>query len=249
MREYARTHGCLLRFLREQLDDPEATDCGRCARCLGRPLRVLELDAVDAGAAALSRTGVVLAAKKTWPTGMAATGIELSGRIPEGSAAREGRAVARLTDLGWGDRLTAALAGDEEPSAALLEGVLRTLRDWSWENRPEVVVAMPSTRHPVLIAALAGRIAAAGRLVDGGALRRSAVRRPQREVHNSAHKLANVVGALEVPDEVSEAVRDRAVLLVDDLWDSGWSATWAARLLREAGAAQVLPFALAAAGG
>jgi ATP-dependent DNA helicase RecQ len=249
MREYARTHGCLLRFLREQLDDPQAADCGRCARCLGHPLRELQLDGVDAGAAALSRTGVALAVKKTWPTGMAATGIDLSGRIPEGGAAREGRAVARLTDLGWGDRLTAALAGDEEPSPALFEGVVRTLRDWPWEARPEVVVAMPSIRHPVLVGALAARVAAAGRLQPGGVLRRVTARRPQREVHNSAHKLANVVGALEVPGDVAEAVRDRVVLLVDDLWDSGWSATWAARLLREAGAAQVLPLTLAAAGG
>ncbi|MCW2549657.1 MAG: Phosphoribosyl transferase domain, partial [Mycobacterium sp.] len=41
----------------------------------------------------------------------------------------------------------------------------------------------------------------------------------------------------------------RVVLLVDDLWDSGWTATWASRLLIEAGAAQVLPFSLAAGGG
>jgi ATP-dependent DNA helicase RecQ len=68
-------------------------------------------------------------------------------------------------------------------------------------------------------------------------------------LHNAAHKLANVVGAFEVPADLTDAIRDRVVLLVDDLWDSGWTATWAARLLREAGAAQVLPFALAAVGG
>ena len=45
MREYLHTSRCLLRFLREQLDDPEAADCGRCSRCLGSrwaaPLRSL----------------------------------------------------------------------------------------------------------------------------------------------------------------------------------------------------------------
>jgi len=35
------------------------------------------------------------------------------------------------------------------------------------------------------------------------------------------------------------------VLLVDDVIDTGWTATVAARLLRKAGATAVLPFALA----
>ena len=36
------------------------------------------------------------------------------------------------------------------------------------------------------------------------------------------------------------------VLLVDDLTDTGWTLTMAARVLRAAGATDVLPFALAA---
>lgn len=35
------------------------------------------------------------------------------------------------------------------------------------------------------------------------------------------------------------------VLLVDDVTDTGWTLTMAARVLRAAGAPQVLPFALA----
>ncbi len=249
MREYVQTSRCLLRFLREQLDDPEAADCGRCSRCLGRPIRSLSLSSVEAGRDALTRAGVALPVKKTWPTGMAAAGIALSGRIAAGSAAGEGRAVARLSDLGWADRLAALLAANEPAPGWLKDAVVATLRDWPWERRPEVVVAMPSMRRPTLMASLAAGIASVGKLHLAGSLQRSAERRPQAEVHNSAHKLANVIGAFEVPPEVSEAVQGRAVLLVDDLWDSGWTATWAAKLLSDAGAEQVLPFALALAGG
>jgi ATP-dependent DNA helicase RecQ len=35
------------------------------------------------------------------------------------------------------------------------------------------------------------------------------------------------------------------VLLVDDVTDSGWTLTMAARVLRRAGVSEVLPFALA----
>jgi len=41
---------------------------------------------------------------------------------------------------------------------------------------------------------------------------------------------------------------DGPVLLVDDVVDSGWTATVVARLLRRAGAPAVLPLALALAG-
>jgi ATP-dependent DNA helicase RecQ len=41
------------------------------------------------------------------------------------------------------------------------------------------------------------------------------------------------------------AAVDGPVLLVDDLTDSGWTLTMAARVVRAAGAAAVLPFALA----
>ncbi len=95
---------------------------------------------------------------------------------------------------------------------------------------------MPSASHPVLVSSLAAQ---ARRRWAGssmrGALTAHLERRPQQELHNSAHKLANVVGAFEVPPAVAEAVRGRVVLLVDDLWDSGWTATWARRLLRRGG--------------
>jgi ATP-dependent DNA helicase RecQ len=39
------------------------------------------------------------------------------------------------------------------------------------------------------------------------------------------------------------------VLVVDDLIETGWTMTVAARLLREAGATATLPFALAVAAG
>ena len=36
MRRYARHDGCLMEFLRRELDDPGAEPCGRCMWCIGR---------------------------------------------------------------------------------------------------------------------------------------------------------------------------------------------------------------------
>jgi ATP-dependent DNA helicase RecQ len=52
---------------------------------------------------------------------------------------------------------------------------------------------------------------------------------------------------LELSDAARAGLPGRTVVLVDDWTDSGWTLTVAARLLRQAGAAEVLPFVLAQA--
>jgi ATP-dependent DNA helicase RecQ len=56
-----------------------------------------------------------------------------------------------------------------------------------------------------------------------------------------------VWSAFRVPDDLRARLAETPgpVLLVDDSADSRWTSTVAARLLREAGAAVVLPFVLA----
>ncbi|MBO0607731.1 RecQ family ATP-dependent DNA helicase [Myceligenerans salitolerans] len=63
---------------------------------------------------------------------------------------------------------------------------------------------------------------------------------------NSAMRLAGVARRLELQlgEPALRGLPGRTVLLVDDYTDSGWTLTVAARLLRQAGAARVLPFVL-----
>ncbi|MQA25945.1 MAG: DEAD/DEAH box helicase, partial [Micromonosporaceae bacterium] len=76
MREYAAMTGCRMRFLREQLDDPYADDCGRCDGCAGRwyPDEA-PADALAAAQEHLGRAGVVVEPRRMWPTGGAAIGV------------------------------------------------------------------------------------------------------------------------------------------------------------------------------
>jgi ATP-dependent DNA helicase RecQ len=111
MREYARTPGCRMAYLRRCLDDPGAAPCGRCDRCAG-PLFDADVStaALDAANAFLGRPGVPVPTKKLWPTGMEAVGVPLKGRIAPAEQISPGRAVGRLSDLGWGNRLRAVAA-------------------------------------------------------------------------------------------------------------------------------------------
>jgi ATP-dependent DNA helicase RecQ len=266
MLEYAATSGCRMEYLRRQLDDPEAAPCGRCDNCTGRkwPESVPET-AQAAARDHLLRPGVEIQPRKMWPTGMRELGIDVAGKISQDLAAEPGRALGRLTDLGWGSRLR-TLVDDPLPAGSdadqvgpadgdvpddVLAAVVRVLAAWDWADRPAAVVAMPSATRPRLITDLAGRVAAIGRMPYLGAL---AYTRPDRHSaghhsrqYNSAQRLRTIWSSLAVPDSVRAELARIAgpVLLVDDRIDTGWTMTVGSMVLREAGASAVLPLTLA----
>lgn len=245
MLDYQATQGCRMAFLRAQLDDPDLgadERCGRCDNCTGERYSA----DVDAAAAedtrrTLMRPGVELSPRKQWPTGLAKLGIDLSGRITDGP--QPGRVIGRLTDLGWGARLRALLDGpDGEVPDDVVTAAVKVLAAWDWAERPTAVMALDSETHPMLIGSLRSRLAELGRLTDLGTLRYAPGRRPATAA-NSAYRVAALSGAWSPPEPVPADAGP--VLLVDDLADTGWTLTMAARVLRAAGAAEVLPFALA----
>jgi ATP-dependent DNA helicase RecQ len=203
---------------------------------------------VDAGAeedtrARLMRPGVDLAPRKQWPSGLAKLGVNLSGKIVDGPA--PGRVIGRLTDLGWGARLRRLLdEPDAEASEDVVLAAVKVLASWDWETRPTAVMALDSDRHPVLISSLARELARLGKLTDLGTLQYAPERRPVTAA-NSAYRVAALYGSWVAPDPAVIAAAGGPVLLVDDLSDTGWTLTMAARVVRAAGAAEVLPFAVA----
>ncbi|GAA4687491.1 RecQ family ATP-dependent DNA helicase [Phytohabitans rumicis] len=256
MREYAETPDCRMEFLRRCLDDPGAVPCGRCDRCAGVTLASeVSMPALAAAQAYLGRPGVEIAPKKLWPTGLEAVGVPLRGKISPGEQSAPGRAVGRLSDLGWGSRLR-GMVGPDSPDAPLPDdvagAVVEVLKAWArgdnpWPARPVAVVAVASRSRPLLVSSLAQRIATVGRLPYLGALARTGDGGGARG--NSAQRVRALHGAFVVPAELAAqlATLDGPVLLVDDLVDSGWTLTMTARLLRQSGAPLVLPLALAVA--
>lgn len=253
MLDYERTPGCRMAFLRAALDDPELEPgwrCGRCDRCGGVSLPgAPDVDAVQAARDDLDRPDVEIVPRRQWPAGMAALGLEVSGRIPEDERAETGRAVARLDGLGWSGPLRTLLADgapDQETPVPLRRAAAQVLDDWA--PGVEGVVAVRSTTRPVLVGHLAEGLArylgvpfvGAVGPVEGHA-------EPGRHDVNSATRLAGVARrlGLELSPGALAGLAGRSVLLVDDATDSGWTLTVAARLLRRAGAAAVHPFVLA----
>jgi ATP-dependent DNA helicase RecQ len=247
MLDYLATDSCRMEFLRRQLDDPAAAPCGRCDNCTGRHWSA---EVSTAGAAQardrLRRPGVEVTPRRMWPTGLSELGV--SGRIAAGLMAEPGRALGRLTDIGWGNRLRRLFA-EGSPDAPVpdevVEAVVKVLAAWDWPARPTGVVAVGSRSRPLLVGSLVRRIAEIGRLPYLGELAPAGP--PPGRRHNSAQRLRSLWSALAVPDELRAAVSRSPgpVLLVDDRIETGWTVTVAAKILREAGAPAVLPLVLA----
>jgi len=254
MRDYQQAAGCRMRFLREQLDDPVAEDCGRCDNCGGLELagEVAE-SSLDQASSELRRPGVPIEPRKQWPAAMVELGVPVSGKLGPDELLEPGRAVARLTDLGWGQRVRSLLATDGSDAPVppdLVQVAIQVLADWPWQQRPVAVVRIGSHRQGRLIADLAGQLATLGRLVDLGEVEHRAASATGRS--NSAQRLRAVWDGYRLPeplvDRLAGELHGQPILLVDDLLDTGWTMTVVGRLLKAAGAGQVMPFALGVSG-
>lgn len=267
MRDYVTTTGCRMEFLRRQLDDEGAAPCGRCDRCAEpRFTDAVSSSSLDSARGELGRAGVEVEPRKMWPTGLPAVGVDLKGRIPAGEQAASGRALGRLSDIGWGNRLRPMLspqAPDEPVPDDVTKAVVGVLADWAkgpggWasgspdaQSRPVGVVTMASHGRPRLVQSLGARIAEVGRLPLLGSIEYA----PGHEAaqvsrSNSAQRLKALDGALVVPPGLAATLAQAQgpVLLVDDSTETGWTLAVAARLLRRAGAQGVLPLVLAVQG-
>lgn len=265
MRDYVTTTDCRMEFLQRQLDDEGAKPCGRCDNCAGaRYTAEASAVALDAARADLGRAGVEVEPRRMWPTGLPAIGVDLKGRIPAAEQAAQGRALGRLSDIGWGNRLRPLLA-PQAPDGPVPDDVARAavgvLADWArgpggWapgvdeaQPRPVGVVTVASGTRPQLVRSLGARIAETGRLPLLGTVQSSGEQH-QLPRSNSAQRLKALAGALTVPPELAETLARAGgpVLLVDDYTETGWTLAVAARLLRRAGAQGVLPLVLAVQG-
>lgn len=254
MLDYLRSDECRMRYLRRQLDDPAVLAdpewrCGRCDNCGGLHLSSeVSAAAVEEAADRIARPGVPIEPRKLWPTGLSSIGVSRSGRIKQ--PAEEGRAIARLTDLGHGAALRGLFAVDAPDGPvpdALARAMVTLLQDW--QPRVDAIVVAESERKPLLTADLASGLS---RFLRAPVVGRWAVVDlsvgPDRGATNSAQRVAAVTRRCTLQLDDPAAVEGRRVLLVDDRLVTGWSLTLAAEALHAAGAAGVVPLVLGVSG-
>jgi ATP-dependent DNA helicase RecQ len=245
MHEYVAHQGCLMEFLARSLDDAEAKPCGVCANCQGRGFRAAVSETL-AGEALLFLKGDVLTIepRKMWPAGLFPD--EKATILPE-HRLEPGRALSCYGDPGWGRRVKSGKHADAVFGDELVKAAAELIRErWKPVPFPRWLTAVPSPRHPYLVRDFATRLAAALDLPFAPALVCARRMPEQKTLRNSPLQARNALEMLGIQRELIQA---GPVLLVDDMIDSGWMLTVAARLLRTNGSGIVYPFALARASG
>lgn len=239
---YVDSRTCLMAFLRHALDDPGATECGKCAVCRGEPVVGTAVDgglAIEA-ARFLRHAEIVFKPKKQVAAG-AFQEYGFRGNFPKNSQAEEGRILSRWGDAAWG-----GLVADDKHAGhfrdALVDAMAEMIRDrWRPYPGPQWVTCVPSNNHPNLVPDFARRLADRLGFPFVDAIRKVRDNEPQKMQQNRFHQCRNLDGVFDVAQEMPSS----PVLLVDDVIDSGWTVTVLAALLRRAGSGPVFPVALA----
>ena len=244
MQRYLEADGCLMTFLAAALDDSSSQACGQCAGCLGRPLMELSFDRALALAATrfLRQSETPLVCPVRAPANAFPT-YGFSGNLSLDLRAETGRILCRWGDAGWGQTVADGKSRGRFGDDLVLATAEMVQERWRPAPSPEWVTCVPSRAHPHLVPDFAGRLAGALRLPFQPAVRKTRDNGPQKTQQNRFHQCRNLDGAFSIDGPVPPG----PVLLVDDVFDSGWTLAVIAALLRQAGCGPVWPVALAAA--
>lgn len=250
MQAYIEGRQCLMQFLAAALDDPQAQPCGKCAVCQGAPVvsPVISDERLIQAQRFVRQSEMVLDLKKQWDiSALPAYSGKFSwtkANIPLNLRGETGRILSRWGEPVWGERVAKGKAEGRFADDLVAASVELIQTRWAMESPPAWVTCIPSTRHPELVPDFAMRLATSLGIPFRPALTKTRHTEEQKGMENRYHQCGNLDGAFAVQASGPELAGP--VLLVDDVFDSGWTLTLAVALLRQEGSGPVYPFALAA---
>lgn len=238
---YINEPQCLMEFLARVLDDADPQPCGKCARCLGRPVVAPTFShdaAIEAGRFLRHSEFALECNKQVAKDAFVEYGFK--GNLPDKLRAETGRILSRWGDAGWG-QLVAEDKHNCHFSDELVDAVAEMIRDrWLPDPEPTWITCIPSRNHLTLVPEFAARLATKLALPFIPVVTKIKDNGPQKGQQNRFHQCRNLDGVFAIDGTMPEG----PVLLVDDVVDSAWTLTVAAALLRQAGSGPVWPLAL-----
>jgi len=244
MQAYVDHPDCLMKFLLEALDDPNPVPCGRCVNCQGKGFSAsVPHELVIEAENYLKGTQVLIQPRKQWPVGLFP---DQKRNIPFELQNATGRSLCYYGDAGWGKIVQIGKYREGHFPDELVNAASHLILDlWKPEPFPAWVTSIPSNRHPNLVPDFTARLAQSLGIPFHPVFRRTSEAPEQKTMQNSTMQARNVVGTISIDPQIPSG----AVLLVDDIIDSGWTLTMAGYLLKVNGSGPVYPFTLAQAAG
>jgi ATP-dependent DNA helicase RecQ len=224
--DYWETPDCRMRYLCRFLGDEAATACGQCDTCTGETLAPPP-PALRSAAEAFAFHPPLNLDTKHQKELVYAAGVALSfyGNTPVGEAIHACKyGAARQPFPDW-----------------LVERCASLMQQRFAGDGLEGIVPIPSTVSGSLVDDFAGRLAARLGVPLVPALRKVRPTQPQKDFTNAAQKAENIKGAFECV----APVQGKALLVVDDVYDSGATLKEAGRILKQSGAGRLYAFCIA----
>jgi len=243
MQAYVDYSDCLMEFLLRALDDPNPVPCGRCANCQRKGFSAfVQHELVVEAQNYLKETQIFIEPRKQWPFGL----FPEKRNIPPELQNSPGYSLCYYGHSGWGKAVQTGKYQEGRFADELVGAAAHLIRDlWNPEPFPAWATSIPSSRHPKLVPDFAARLAKVLDIPFRLVFQRTGNAPEQKTRQNSTMQARNVLDTISIDSEIPSG----AVLLVDDIIDSGWTLTVAGYLLKSRGSGPVYPFTLARATG
>ncbi|MCR5614841.1 MAG: RecQ family ATP-dependent DNA helicase [Saccharofermentans sp.] len=244
MKDYIdNTDTCLSKYVVNALNDDTATDCGKCANCLGHS--ILEgveeptQEDVEAVQEYLGSNYYTIDARKKW--------LDKDNPFDENSVISSpneaGIALSKYNDSGYGEVVAYDKYHADAFRDALVEKAASVLTQITANEGYTIITNIPSARN-TKVSDFAQRLAARLGWIYSELLDVTSVTTQQKKMENSYHQYKNASQKIKFKDGAT-VPENANIILVDDLVDSGWTLTVAGALLKKNGAGKVMPFCLA----
>jgi ATP-dependent DNA helicase RecQ len=241
--DYVRSRSCLMEFLQRDLEDRDATPCGKCSVCVGHALLPEDPsdELVTKARRFLYTNQHVISPRLVWPPGILFSTEKWHGHIPDELRANPGRALSSWGDGGWGEFVKSGKRADHFDNK--LVDAMRDLivNQWKPDPMPTWITCVPSLRKKTLVKNFAMTLAGTLKIPFVDCIRKIKETHPQKMMKNSFQQVSNLDGAFEINQDT---IMEGPVLLIDDMVDSRWTFTILSAMLQSAGSGPVYPCAL-----
>lgn len=241
--EYIKTKRCKMQFLAEALNS-KVSPCGHCSSCLGRHLfeNVIRDSLVEEARKYLIHSYICFNPRKRFTRGNLFHAYSfLNGiNIPSDLYPEIGYILSQWGEAPYGD-----LVCEQKHNGAfeqdLVNAFVTLVREKGIDKKVSWVTCIPSKKHPHLVEDFSRAVAQQLNLPFDPVISKTKENEPQKMQNNSESQCRNLDGVFDL----THLPTKNPVLLIDDVYDSGWTFTIASALLRLCGVPAVFPAALA----
>ena len=240
---FSESKECLMKVLSKRLDDKKLQNCGKCSNCIEENIfnENVSKENIFKVNHFLKYTEFEIEMKKRIPAGLFNL-YPFKGIIPNNLRPDGAKCLSRWRDGGLGEDVKEGkLSGSFSDS--LVEETLKMIERWGIEV--SWVTCVPSRKHPNLVPDFAKKIAQRLQLPFMDVIKKVRSNDFQKKQENTFHQAKNLDGVFEVD---GEKINTLPVLIIDDIFDSGWTFTVCSALLKNTGVNKVYPLALSSAG-